>query len=204
MATVATFMSARGTRADHGPVTMHLSSHLYISSEVIRRGAMYADSAESYFDAAARLISLADRMPGVIRDTLTFVDRLDRAATHLEGHTCTGTPYWRDKDKPHKQPKLYVIHPTGVFCPLHGMPQPEKRIRTYIGVDAYKQAGALAAIADEERRSRLVTRRDDLSRKLAEAEAALLHLLSELGYDPETGKPKSRERSFTVEELLNL
>lgn len=165
---------------------------------------MYTDNAEDYFDDAARLIALADRMPGVIRDTLTFVDRLDRAATHLEGHTCTGSPYWRDKDEPNKQPKLYVIHPTGVFCPLHGMPKPDKRVRTYIGVDAYKQAGALAAIADEERRSRLVTRRDDLSRKLAEAEATLLHLLAELGYDPETGKPRSRERSFTVEELLNL
>lgn len=162
---------------------------------------MYADSLDS---TAARLIHLADHIPGIIRDTLDFLNRLDQAATHLEGHTCTGTPYWRDKDIPGKQPKLYLIHPTDQFCPLHGMPEHGERIRTYIGSDTHKQAGALAAVTDEDRRARLVTRRDTLNHKLTAAETALLHLLTELGYDPQTGKPRDRARSFTVEDLLSL
>ncbi len=165
---------------------------------------MIPPSLDAYPYAAARLIALAGRMPGAVRDTLDFVDRLDQAVTRLEGHTCTGTPYWRDKDTPGRQPKLYVIHRTGAFCPLHGMPEPDERIRTYVGAGEYQQKLALASIADDARRRRLAAKRDTLNRKLAEVETVLQQLLDDLGYDPETGQPHSRERSLSVDELLTL
>ena len=163
-----------------------------------------AASHHTYDLLAPQLIALADQLPGTIRATVDFVDRLDQAATRLEGHTCTGQPHWRDKDKPNKQPKLYIIHPINTFCPLHGMPEPQQRIRTYIGSDTRKHAPALAAIADETRRRQLVAQRDALSQELYTALASLQHLLQTLGYDPATGEAHSSIRSFTVDELLAL
>lgn len=169
---------------------------------------MYAADADADFAPTAAVLTLAELLPGAVRETLDFVDRLDQAATRLEGHTCTGAPYWRDKDRPGKAPKLYVIHRTDRFCPLHGKPAARQRLRTYIGCAAPKQAHILEAIAAESRRRYLLTKRDDLSRKLAAVEATLLRLLLELGCAPETASDpaptRDHTRSFTVEELLRL
>jgi len=60
---------------------------------------------------------------------------------------CTGSEHWRDANDDSLKPKLYVIHHTGIACPIHGQPEPGKRIRTYIGSNKDKIHEAQVAIA---------------------------------------------------------
>lgn len=65
----------------------------------------------------------------------------------LANDHCTGTEHWRDANADHRKPKLYVIHPLNATCPIHGDPEPGKRIRTYVGSDPTKIKAAQEAIA---------------------------------------------------------
>lgn len=152
--------------------------------------------------AGAELITNAARLAEAIPETLSYTTRLTQALTHLTDHTCTGSPYWRDKDTPGRRPKLYLIHGIDQACPLHGVPASGERIRTYIGCGPDNQIVAFAALAAEKRRQHLAAERDTLTATLHQTHATLRHLLTALGYDLETGQPIAPERAFSVEDLL--
>ena len=56
---------------------------------------------------------------------------------------CTGHPYWRDNKS---SQLLYANHGVNRSCPIHGTPDPGKRLRSYIGANRDTQAAALADI----------------------------------------------------------
>jgi len=86
---------------------------------------------------------------------------------------CTGTEHWRDTNAEGQTPKLYVIHRINTNCPLHGHPEPGKRIRTYIGSKREKIAAAQAAI---ERGQQYETAMAELKRKHQDIERGAFNL----------------------------
>ena len=87
--------------------------------------------------AAEKLASIAEHLDVLAGE----IDTLKAQISDLdEAGVCTGTDYWRDGTK------LYANHGINKTCPIHGTPEPGKRLRTYVGTDATTQAEVLAAM----------------------------------------------------------
>jgi hypothetical protein len=124
-------------------------------------------TAEKLTSIAARLDALTDQ-----------IDALEAQVADLdEAGVCTGVPYWRDGTGGSRaRPKLYANHGVDQACPIHGRPEPGKRLRTYVGADPEAQEEALAAIARYEQKADLETcirhvemQRGRVERAIAEA-----------------------------------
>lgn len=90
---------------------------------------------------------LLEQLPLALNKCRTERAQLVEQIDNLAATYCTGKEHWRDANKSKHAPKLYVIHRTDVACPIHGTPDPGKRIRTYIGSRDTKIEAARAAIA---------------------------------------------------------
>ena len=126
-----------------------------------------------------RLATLAEN-PIITR--LHELEQVTRQLDELTGWTCTGRVHWRDKDRPDKTPKMYVIHSTDQACPLHGQPEPGARLRVYVGIDEEKQEAAQAAIQAERHKRRLKERKEGLERALHRCGYHLREFYEVLGY----------------------
>jgi hypothetical protein len=82
-------------------------------------------------------------------------DLLARIADLEETELCNGHVYWRDQDTPGQTPKMCITHSVDGPCPLHGAPNPGRRLRTYVGADPEKQRQVLEAIERHKRKARL-------------------------------------------------
>lgn len=121
----------------------------------------------------------------------TELAALDGKLAALTGNTCTGKVAWRDGNGDDKKSKMLIIHGTGQSCPLHGQPKGKKRIRSYIGTDPSKQAGAKHVIESESTREDLQSERDALSRCITRAVSSLGEYYTDLGYShPAEGQQK--------------
>lgn len=127
---------------------------------------------EASIDQTAYVLLLLKRLvPAVLTRTAPLAP-MGHSIAALKQTVCTGRQHWRDRDKPGKTAKLYVIHGTDVKCPLHGSPDPGQRLRVYIGNKPQKIAAALAAIEQINEYQRLNSDR-----------AAILALLRRTIYD---------------------
>ncbi len=91
----------------------------------------------------------------------------------LDGKTCTGHIWWRDKKKLDKPNKMYINHNMNQACPLHGTPEKGKRIRVYIGTDPNKQKAAEIDLDAEARLVKLGQTRRTLESALSRATSRL-------------------------------
>jgi len=88
----------------------------------------------------------ASQLPQALDDARQQCEKLSNLLLELADDHCTGTEHWRDANSTHRKPKLYIIHPLNAICPIHGQPEPGKRIRTYVGTDPAKIEAAQGAI----------------------------------------------------------
>jgi len=129
-----------------------------------------------------RLMNLAAGCEEAIRQRVDDLMRVQEELQGLDGRTCTGREYWRDKDHPTKTAKLYVLHSIDQACPLHGEPEPEDRLRVYVGSKFARIREARRAMELEDERRRLEAQRGEIQRGLASCSYHLQSFYSLLGY----------------------
>lgn len=105
---------------------------------------------------------------------------LDNRLAELGGITCTGLPFWRDKDHPTRQPKFYANHGVNECCPLHGKPEKDKRLRVYVGTDIHLITLAKKAMHMETERQALESQRRIARNRIRNAERHLTSLFTAL------------------------
>jgi hypothetical protein len=129
-----------------------------------------------------RLAHLAAGCADVIQRRLDEIPQLEAELEGLNGNTCTGREWWRDRNHESKTPKLYILHSVDQACPLHGKPEPGDRLRVYVGSDPANIAEARAAMDREDLRKRLETRLDNIVHGLSRSDHYLHSFYSVLGY----------------------
>ena len=113
-----------------------------------------------------RLATMASGCEAALRQRFDALDTLQAELDALDGQTCTGRKWWRDRDHPTKTPKLHILHSIDAACPLHGEPEAGGRLRCYVGSDADRIAEARAAMVREQHRR-------DLERELSRLRGGL-------------------------------
>ena len=129
-----------------------------------------------------RLARMASGCETALRRRFDALDGLQAELDALDGTTCTGREWWRDRNHATKTPKLYILHSIDQACPLHGEPEPGKRLRCYVGSDAGKIAEARAAMDRERKRRDLERELSRLRGGLASCGHHLRSFYSLLGY----------------------
>jgi len=127
------------------------------------------------------------RMVGGIGEAITRrqaeVAEIEQELAALEGITCVGREWWRDRDHPTKKAKMYVNHSIDQVCPLHGEPEPGGRLRVYVGSDPDAIVEAREAMAREVHRVALALRLRRVEGALGNCRWTLNRLYSDLGYN---------------------
>jgi hypothetical protein len=140
-----------------------------------------------------RLVNMAASCEEVVGQRFGELSKLGVELDALDGRTCNGWEYWRDKNHPTRAPKLYVLHAVSQACPLHGEPEPGGRLLVYVGSDPEDVARARAAMEWEIRRRRLRRRLAKIRRGLASCDYYLQGFYDQLDYGVQSdGRPKSR------------
>jgi len=129
-----------------------------------------------------RLATMASGCATALRARFDALATLQAELDALDGTTCTGREWWRDKDHATKTPKLYILHSIDKACPLHGDPSPGKRLRCYVGTDADRIAEARAAMEREQKRRDLERELSRLRGGLASCGYHLQAFYGQLGY----------------------
>lgn len=112
-------------------------------------------------------------LPQALNHYTADMPTIRQSLQQLRARTCTGHAHWRDKDKPGKTAKLYILHGTDQTCPVHGRPPRGERTRHYVGNKPDKISEALAAIEREAERT-------ELRRKLDTLEGTISYLTYQL------------------------
>jgi len=128
------------------------------------------------------LAKLAAGCTDALQERLDAHQELTGKLAALDGATCTGNEWWRDKAHPTKTPKLYILHSVNAACPLHGEPSPGGRLRVYVGSDPAKIEAAREAIAREETRQEWERELAGIQRGLSSCAYYLRSFYGELGY----------------------
>lgn len=126
-----------------------------------------------------QIAELAAQLPDAIRERFAALETLEKEIEILERTSCTGVEYWRDRNN---APKLYINHGVDQACPVHGLPDPGKRIRAYVGVDPDKQAAALAAIENCARLEQARKQQYQLTITLNTLDRRIKNLYDSIGY----------------------
>jgi len=135
-----------------------------------------------------RLTERAAALPAAIQERAAALAELRAQLEVLQRTSCTGTVYWR---KDENNPKMYANHPIDTECPIHGKPQSNKRLRSYIGTDPDRQAEAEAAIEREKEREQLQAQVSAREWSLTRLGSDLRSLFYTLGYThPDDGPPE--------------
>lgn len=128
----------------------------------------------------AALETLTQHVHFPLAAALQKLDEANQAIANLAGNTCTGSIWWRDPNS--DKPRMYINHRKDQVCPLHGMPNRGKRIRTYIGSDPDKQAEAHATLDAETRLDALRQTKRQLDAALSQARYRLRDYYRALRY----------------------
>lgn len=146
-----------------------------------------------------RLLNLASGCEEAIRRRLDDLDHLSAELEALDGQTCTGREWWRDKGHPTKAAKLYILHSISQACPVHGTPATGERLRVYIGCDRRKIVAARAAMDREGKRRDLEIRLEALRRGLSSCDYRLRTFYRLLNYQVgDDGQTEPRRRGDTA------
>lgn len=141
-------------------------------------------------DQHAELLRTAIKSKDAIDNVMVEISKIEKELNAIDGNTCTGTEYWRDQDHATRSPKLYIIHSTDESCPMHGEPEPGKRIRTYIGADETAIAEVQEAMVLEQKRRKLEARLRKLKNGIVAANSSMGRALRYIGWKMEDGKLK--------------
>ena len=114
-------------------------------------------SVEATYQAPSADVTTEEKLAAIAAALESLDQRLALTRAEIakldEVGICTGLVYWRDKGN--GKPKLYANHGVNQACHIHGTPEPDKRLRTYVGMDAETQAEVLAAMERCKERSDL-------------------------------------------------
>lgn len=140
-----------------------------------------------------RVLAMAGGIENAVRTREADLSRLVGELAALDGRTCTGREWWRDKDHPTRVAKLYALHSIDQTCPLHGTPSPGERLRVYVGSDPDRIAEARAAMEREARRQGLEVELAATRRGLQNCGHALWRFYDYLDYKVgDDGQPERR------------
>lgn len=126
----------------------------------------------------------ASQLPQALDDARQDCETCSNILQELADNHCTGTEHWRDANTDHRKPKLYVIHPLNGACPIHGSPEPGKRIRTYIGTDPAKIEAAQQAMTRHSRYKNAFRELQELHRRIKRAANDIRQAWYSLGLTP--------------------
>ena len=126
-------------------------------------------------------INVAQQLHLVLHERTAALPRLRQEEKELAANHCNGTIYWRDSNT--LNPKMYVNHSINTPCPIHGTPNPNGRLRTYIGTDPDKQAAACANIARQDDYHRIQSQVQALTHTIARLSYDLRKMFKDLGYE---------------------
>jgi len=129
-----------------------------------------------------RLLNLAAGCEEAIRQRAADLAHLQEELQGLDGRTCNGREWWRDKDKPTRAPKLYILHSVNQTCPVHGEPRQDDRLRVYVGSERARIREAREAIERERRRRELQAKAAEIRRGLSSCGYHLRSLYGLLDY----------------------
>lgn len=126
----------------------------------------------------------ASQLPQALDDARVQCEELANILLELADDHCTGTEHWRDAHDNHRKPKLYIIHPRNQPCPIHGNPEPGKRIRTYIGTNPTKIEQAQQAITRHRHYKNAFRELQELHRRIKQAHYDVKQAWYSLGLTP--------------------
>ena len=126
----------------------------------------------------------ASQLPQALDFARTNCQICNVTVERLTNDHCTGAEHWRDAHTDHRKPKLYIIHPLNVACPIHGNPEPGKRIRTYIGTDPAKIAAAQEALTRHRHYKNAFRELQELHRCIHRAHVSIKEAWFALGLNP--------------------
>ena len=129
-----------------------------------------------------RLLDMAAMCETAIQDRVNELASLEAGLKELDGQTCTGREWWRDRGHPTRESKMYVLHSVNAACPVHGKPEPGKRLRVYVGNNRERIKEARAAIAREAQRQEMETQAQQIRQGLASCGYYLRQFYGQLGY----------------------
>jgi len=129
-----------------------------------------------------RLLDMAAMCETAIQDCVNELTSLQAGLEELGGQTCTGREWWRDRGHLTRESKMYILHSVDAACPVHGKPEPGKRLRVYIGRDRERINEAREAIAREVQRQEMETRAQEIRHGLASCGYYLRQFYGQLGY----------------------
>lgn len=140
-----------------------------------------------------RLIGMVSGIEDAIKTRQAEMTEMERELAALDGTTCIGREWWRDKDHPRKEAKLYINHSIDQACPLHGKPEPGGRLRVYVGSDFANIADVREAMDREVHRQELERRLRKIQSGLSNCGYSISRFYDYLGYDVGMdGQPRSR------------
>ena len=128
------------------------------------------------------LLLLKHLIPAILTRTAPLITT-QQQIDDIKNTVCTGREHWRDRNKPGKTAKLYVIHSTDYPCPLHGKPEPGQRLRVYIGNKPQKIADALAAIERLDDYTRLTHDHDQIDNLITRTTYDITAIYHRLEYE---------------------
>lgn len=144
-------------------------------------------------DKNERLITMVSGIEQAIKARQSEVYNIELELMELDGNTCVGREWWRDKDHPTREAKMYVNHSIDQACPLHGEPEPGGRLRIYVGSEMANIADAREAMDQEVHRQELQRRLNRLKNGLRNCGWSLSRFYDQLGYDVDAdGQAQSR------------
>ena len=129
-----------------------------------------------------RIVTMAAGCEKALQDSVEEIERLQGELAALDGNTCTGRKYWRDKNDDGKEAKLYILHSIDQACPVHGTPDDGKRLRVYVGTDGRRIREAKAAMEREDVRKRLAFELSQIEGGLRSCGYYLQQFYGQLGY----------------------
>lgn len=135
-------------------------------------------------DNLTYVLNLIKFLPQALNYCVADRSNLLQDLQSLNDRTCTGHAHWRDKDKPGKTAKLYILHRTDQCCPMHGQPAPGERLRVYVGNKPDRIADALAAMERETQRLDIHKKLNRLDGKIGYAMYQLKNLYTHLDHYP--------------------
>jgi len=126
----------------------------------------------------------ASQLPQALDDARQHCEEIDNLLLDLVNNRCTGSEHWRDANTDGKKAKLYIIHPLTHACPIHGIPEPGKRIRTYVGSNPAKIEAAREAVTRNRHYNNAIRELLRIHRALKRAHYDIRQAWDELGLTP--------------------
>lgn len=148
-----------------------------------------------------RLVQIAQALPGAIAERSQALHQMQAHLDDLTQRSCNGTEYWRNKDHPTREPKMYVNHGLDQVCNVHGKPSPGDRLRVYVGSDPDKQTETRQLMENEKERQVIHRQVAQLERALNRLDWRMGQLFESVGYTyPDNGQVPEPDANWTPQQ----